>query len=69
MDESVLLAMLDWQSISTTPFDRDLELSVIEKGEVHILIFPCRRTQVGWVNSKTGKSVLVDPTHWRLWSK
>jgi len=62
-------AMLDRQPISTAPFDRDLELSVIEQGEVHTLIFPCRRTQAGWVDSKSGKSVFVDPTHWRVWSK
>ena len=40
--------MLDWQPISTAPFDRDLQLSVIEKEEVYALIFPCRRTS-NWV--------------------
>jgi hypothetical protein len=60
--------MLDWQPISSAPLDRDLELSVIEKGEVHALVFPCRRTQAGWVNAKTGQPVFVDPTHWRVWS-
>jgi hypothetical protein len=59
MDESVLLAMPDWQPISSAPFDLDLQLSVIEKGEVHILIFPCRRVQAGWVDSKTVKPVFV----------
>ena len=62
-------AMRDWQLISTVPFDRDLQLSVIEKGEIHTLIFPCRRTQAGWIDSKTGRPVLVDPTHWRVWSE
>ena len=60
--------MLDWQPISTAPFDRDLQLGVIEKGEIYALIFPCRRVQYQWVNARTGKSVFVDPTHWRDWS-
>ena len=62
--------MLDWQPISTSaaPFDRDLQLSVIERGEVHALIFPCRQTPCGWVDSKTRRQVSVDPTHWRAWS-
>jgi hypothetical protein len=34
--------MLDWKPISSAPFDRDLEISVIKKGEVHALVFPCR---------------------------
>lgn len=60
--------MLEWQPITTAPFDRDLQLSVIEKGEVYALVFPCRRTPAGWVHAKTAKPILVDPTHWRLWS-
>jgi len=59
--------MLDWQPISSAPFDRDLQLSVIEKEEVYALIFSCRRTQTGWVNAKTGKPVFVEPSHWRMW--
>jgi hypothetical protein len=59
--------MLDWQPISSAPFDRDLQLSVIEKEEVYALIFPCRRTQTGWVNAKTGKLVFVEATNWRMW--
>ena len=62
-------AMLDWQPISNAPFDRDLQLCVIESGEVHMLIFPCRRAEAGWINSKNGKRVLVDPTHWRVWAE
>jgi hypothetical protein len=61
--------MFDWQPISTAPFDHDLQLSVIEKGEAYALAFPCRRTAGGWVQAKTGKLVLVEPTHWRVWSE
>jgi hypothetical protein len=57
----------DWQPISTAPFEHDLQLSVIEQGEVHALAFPCRRTANGWMDAATRKPVSVDPTHWREW--
>ena len=58
-----------WQSTATAPFDRDLELAVIDTaGEVHALVFPCRRVIFGWVNSQTGLRVYVRPTHWRDWA-
>ena len=60
--------MLDWEPIATAPFDQELQLSVIEYGEVHALVFPCRLTQAGWIHAETGRPVFVDPTHWRLWS-
>jgi hypothetical protein len=57
-----------WQPIATAPFDRDLELAVINtSGEPHCLFFPCRRTIDGWVNAKSKKWVDVHPTHWREW--
>jgi hypothetical protein len=61
--------MSEWHPISTAPFDRDLELSVIENGEVYALVFPCRRSKKGWLNVSTGKAVDVDPTHWRGWPR
>jgi hypothetical protein len=36
--------MCNWEAIETAPFDRDLQLSVIE-GDVHSLIFPCGELQ------------------------
>jgi len=59
--------MPDWQPISSAPFDHDLQLSVIENDEVFSLIFPCRRTPIGWVDAKTKKPILAEPTHWRIW--
>jgi hypothetical protein len=59
--------MREWYPILTAPLDRNLQLSVQEKGEVHSLVFPCRRTQKGWVNAHTWKPVIVHPTHWRDW--
>ena len=58
---------MEWQLITTAPFDRDLELAVIEGGEVSALVFPCRRVLRGWVKAKTSASVNVHPTHWREW--
>jgi hypothetical protein len=58
-----------WQSVTTAPFDRNLQLAVIDtKGDVHALVFPCCRVPRGWVNSQTGAPVDVFPTHWREWA-
>jgi hypothetical protein len=57
-----------WQGISTAPFDRDLELAVIEGDHLHPLVFACRRTAGGWLKAATHERVFVDPTHWRPWS-
>jgi hypothetical protein len=56
-----------WQPISSAPFDRDLELAVIDSDGTHALVFPCRRTAAGWINSATRERINVDPTHWRDW--
>jgi hypothetical protein len=39
--------MKDWQPIASAPFDREIQVSVIEKGGVHALIVPCRPMQDG----------------------
>jgi hypothetical protein len=56
-----------WEPISTAPFDRDLELAVMEPGEAHTLVFACRRILGGWVNAETRQRIEVYPTHWREW--
>jgi hypothetical protein len=56
-----------WQPISTAPFDRDLELAVIDRDGPHALVFPCRRVLTGWIKSSTKELVEVSPTHWRPW--
>ena len=58
---------MDWHLVETAPFDRDLELAVIDGNEIHTLVFPCRRRPHGWVNAKTNASIGVHPTHWREW--
>jgi hypothetical protein len=58
-----------WQSISTAPFDRDLELAVLDEDGVHALVFPCRRILDGWENSQTNARIEIRPTHWRDWEQ
>lgn len=60
-------SLMEWQPITSAPFDRDLELAVIEGGEISALVFPCRRVLRGWVKAKTDMTVNVHPTHWREW--
>jgi hypothetical protein len=57
-----------WQPISIAPFDCDLELAVRDGGELHVLVFPCRRVLGGWVKAATRERICVNPTHWRHWS-
>jgi hypothetical protein len=47
------------------PFDRDLELAVIDEDGEHALIFACRRIDDGWVKSDMGAWLSVERTHWR----
>jgi len=58
---------MEWEPISSAPFDRDLELAVIDRDGPHALVFPCRRNFGGWINTKTGQRIDVNPTHWRSW--
>ncbi|MGD9980576.1 MAG: hypothetical protein AB7H66_08395 [Hyphomonadaceae bacterium] len=57
-----------WRRAADAPFDRDLELAVIDEDGAHALIFACRRVADGWVKSDTGAKLSVEPTHWRAWS-
>jgi hypothetical protein len=56
-----------WETISTAPYDGDLELAVIEGDHVHSLVFACRRLPNGWIKVATRERIIVHPTHWRLW--
>jgi hypothetical protein len=58
-----------WQPISSAPFDRDLALAVIDRGEVHALVFACRQIPGGgWMKAGTEKQIEIHPTHWREWT-
>ena len=56
-----------WRPISTAPFDRDLELAVLDVEGEHALVFPCRRIPGGWIKATNKQWVDVRPTHWREW--
>ncbi len=56
-----------WHPIASAPFDRDIELAVIDREGPHALVFPCRRILHGWVNAQTQEQITVWPTHWRPW--
>ena len=57
--------------IDTAPFDRDLELAVVDGKRTHLVAFPCRRlTDDDWIDVETNKQVCfyyIRPTHWRDW--
>jgi hypothetical protein len=58
--------LMKWAPIATAPFDRELELAVLEGDGAHALAFPCRRAG-GWINARTKHQIDVRPAHWREW--
>jgi hypothetical protein len=56
-----------WEKIPTAPYNRDLELAVIDGDRVHALVFACRRTASGWIKVPSMERVVISPTHWRIW--
>lgn len=57
-----------WLPISTAPFDRVLELAVIDACGVHAVAFPCRRVLRGWLSAETDEALPgLKVTHWRPW--
>ena len=62
----VIDSRMDWKSIDTAPFNREVELAVIDGSGVHALTFTCRRVFGGWINARTNKRLYyLLPTHWR----
>jgi hypothetical protein len=55
--------------VTSAPFDRDLELAVIDDDGSHSLVFPCHRILCGWLDAETKQQIDVHPTHWREWQK
>lgn len=57
-----------WREITSAPFDRDLELAVIDEQGTHAVAFACRRIVGGWMNAENRqKLTLLEPSHWREW--
>ena len=63
-----MMVAMNWLSVETAPFDRDLELAVIDLDGVHLFVFACRRVLGGWVKANTNMPVRICPTHWREWN-
>jgi hypothetical protein len=57
----------DWHSISTAPFNRDLEVCVIEHDRNRVVPYPCRQTRNGWINGDLDVRAKIEPTKWRSW--
>jgi hypothetical protein len=60
---------MNWLKIDSAPFERDLEVAVIDFDGPHSFAFPCRRILGGWIKAETKCRVDIRPTHWRNWEK
>ena len=58
-----------WLPIATAPRGIDLEVCVIDRQEVHALVFPCRWNGTDWRDASTNNRVDIEPTHWRQWTE
>ena len=62
-----------WHEINSpedVPINRDVRIAVIDdKGTVHALVFPCRRVDDVWFDSKLQRRIEVYPTHWQEWKE
>jgi hypothetical protein len=67
--ECAIISIMEWKQIDTAPFDRDLELAVINGTATQVVVFPCRQLgDRGWLDAETNKQVHhIRPTHWRDW--
>jgi hypothetical protein len=59
---------MTWFKIETAPFERDLEVAVVDFDGAHPVVFPCRRVLGGWIKATTGSPLNIHPTHWREWT-
>lgn len=61
---SRLFSFGEWREIATAPFDREIELAVID-GHVGVLEGSCLRHGNGWLDAETLRPMTVNATHWR----
>jgi len=62
-----MLRML--RSPHDSPEGRDLRLAVVDAAGIHVLVFPCRRKGIEWIDPRSGRAVEVHPTHWEEWTE
>jgi hypothetical protein len=53
-----------WRDIETAPFDRELELAVID-GDIRTVRGFCLRHGEDWFDAETLRPIKVTATHWR----
>lgn len=64
-----MFGAMTWFKIETAPFDRNLEVAVVENdGQTYAVVFPCRRVVGGWTKADSGRPIKIYPTHWRQWA-
>lgn len=56
--------MTYWQPIATAPFNRKVEVAVLDPDGSHRFSYRARLTHGGWLSDDIG-FIEVDPTHWR----
>jgi hypothetical protein len=61
---SRILGPSEWRAIETAPFDRAIELALIND-EVRIIDGARLRHGDGWIDTETLRPVAVAATHWR----
>jgi hypothetical protein len=54
----------EWREISSAPFDREIELAIIDR-DIHVSRSPRLRHGDGWLDAETLRPVEVTATHWR----
>jgi len=60
---------MDWNPITSAPFERDIELAVLDQNGEHLVAFACRRGADGWFSAGSNRPIDIHPTHWRQWSE
>ena len=58
-----------WLPVTIAPSNADLEVCVMDKQEIHKLVFPCRKNGAQWVDAATKACIDIQPTHWRKWAE
>jgi hypothetical protein len=54
----------EWREIASAPFDREIEVAVID-GDINVHGISCLRHGDGWLDSETMRPTKVTATHWR----
>ena len=56
-----------WRLASTAPFNCDVQLCMSGDDGSHIIPFPCRQTDAGWINADLDVRLDIEPSEWRAW--